>query len=70
MRPEELRDLLIRLDERTDRMEKAENDRAILTEKRLDAHAKDIKALRDWKNWATGIGTAVCALFGWHVHGH
>lgn len=40
-----------------------------LTVKRLDSHARDIKALRDWRNYYGGIFAAITAYLGIKHHG-
>ena len=66
MSPDELRDLMIRLDERTARMDKADQDRILVVDKRLDSHADAIKKLNAWRNWMAGaqavIGLALAHL--------
>ncbi len=38
--------------------------------KRLDAHASDLKSLREWRMYLTGGWAVVSAWLGLHVKGH
>ncbi len=38
--------------------------------KRLDAHASDIKSLREWRNYLSGAWAVVATGLGLHIKGH
>jgi hypothetical protein len=57
MTDDERDELLIRLDAKFD----ARVERDAIVDKRLDAHAADIKSLREWRNYLVGAWAAACA---------
>ena len=59
---DDLRDVIIRIDERTKNMEDYAAKRDIVVDKRLDAHAGKIRALENWRYLVAG-GFAV--VVGW-----
>ena len=38
--------------------------------KRLDAHAVDIKGLREWRNYLSGAWAVAAGVLGIHIKGH
>lgn len=54
---QEMRDLIIRIDARTESMA----DKFEVIDKRLDSHASDLKELGRWRFYLMGLGTAVSA---------
>jgi hypothetical protein len=59
---EELRSVIIRIDERTKNMAEAQEKQNTLVDKRLDAHAGKIRALENWRWLIVGMGTLAGAI--------
>lgn len=58
---QEMRDLIIRIDVRTEAMAKQFEEKGKVVDKRLDSHASDLKELGRWRFYLMGLGTAVSA---------
>lgn len=69
MSDEEMIELLIRMDERGKRMEDKFDTHAETTNKRLDAHAHDLKGLREWRNYISGGIAVIAGALGLHLKG-
>ena len=54
---QDLREAIIRIDERTKNMA----EKLTIVDKRLDAHAIDLKDLGRWRFYLMGLGSAVTA---------
>lgn len=64
MSDEQMRELLIRMDERGKRIEEKFDTHANGVNKRLDAHAADIKSLREWRYYLGGGIATIGAYLG------
>ena len=58
---QEMRDLIIRIDVRTEAMAKSFDEKMAVVDKRLDSHAGEIKDLGRWRFYLMGLGSAVTA---------
>lgn len=62
---DELRSVIIRIDERTKNMAEAQEKRDEMVDKRLDAHAGKIRALENWRNWIGGGMAVIGGFIAW-----
>ena len=56
---QELRDMIIRIDARTESMDKRFDEKMAVVDKRLDIHSSDIKELSRWRFYLMGLSSAV-----------
>ena len=67
MKDDERDELLIRLDQGFTDFRKHHDEKAEITEKRLNSHASDIKILKEWRGYVSGAVAVVAGAFGIHL---
>lgn len=69
MNEDEMKELLIRMDERGKRIEEKFDAHSEVANKRLDAHAESIKSLKEWRSYLSGAWAVIAAGLGLHIKG-
>ncbi len=64
MTDDERDELLIRLDQGFSDFRKTNDDNSNVVDRRLNAHASDIKSLREWRFYYGGVFAAIGAYLG------
>jgi hypothetical protein len=70
MKDDERDDILSRLDQGFADFRKTYDERNRVIDHRLDAHAHDIKGLREWRNYLSGAWAVIAAGLGLHIKSH